>query len=915
VTANGTSTSTITVTLKDWSGNPVSGKTVSLAAGSGSSTITTVSGTTNSSGQATFTVTDTTPQIVTYTATDTTDSVTVTQTASVTFIYSTQVTFRSFSATSQEGGILLQWRTGREVSNLGFHLYRDGVRITRSPIAGSALLAGASTVLTAGNSYTWFDPQGTPSSSYTLEDLDLNGTKTMHGSFPVTSSSASAAGAAALRSVSPLLSQVGRTPIASGLSFTTAAIDPQTELPEARRPLPSADAANRQFTLAAGQAVTLGVQQEGWYHVDASQLTAAGMPAGVNPGSLQLFVEGQEQAMVVEGSGQVSAIEFYGTGLDTTFSGTRVYWLTWGGNAGSRVQSNNRQQAGGEAPGSFPADVQWQPRTVYFAALLNGDADNFFGPTINSTDPVAQPLTLNHLSTTTTGASTLTVTLQGVNLGSHNVSLQLNGSQIGSLSFNDQANYTSSFPVSNSLLVEGANNLVLTTANPEDVTLVDTVLLSYPHTYTADNDYLRLSTASGAPVTIGGFSNNQIQVMDITDPYRVESLAGTIAQQGTTYSISVTVRGGSRTLLAFTNAQKSQPASITAHHPSSWHTAQAGADMVIISHADFIPSLAPLEALRQSQGHTVAIIDVQDAYGEFNFGEQSPYAIKALLSTANTTWTTKPHWVLLVGDATFDPHNYLGTGQVDYLPVELIDTTSLETSSDDWFADFNNDGIPQLAVGRLPVDTPAIATALVGKIVAYDKAGAAAWKSSALLVSGTNDSADPFDTYTAAVQALLPSSVTVTKIQQSSDANAATDLMTAMNSGQGLVNFVGHGSTEVWEGGLFDSTAATSLTNGAATPFVISMTCLNGYFQDVYTFGLAKALLEAPGGGAVGVWASSTLTNSAPQATLNQSAVAALFGSTPMTVGDAAVAAKKTITDSDVQRTWILFGDPAMKLQ
>ena len=59
--------------------NPVSGKTVTLAKGGGSSTITTVSGVTNGSGDATFTVKDTVAEATTYTATDTTDSVTVTQ--------------------------------------------------------------------------------------------------------------------------------------------------------------------------------------------------------------------------------------------------------------------------------------------------------------------------------------------------------------------------------------------------------------------------------------------------------------------------------------------------------------------------------------------------------------------------------------------------------------------------------------------------------------------------------------------------------------------------------------------------------------------------------------------------------------------------------------------------------------------
>src|SRR4051794_38825202 len=85
VTANGVTTSTVTVTLKDAQSHPVSGKTVTLAKGSGSSTITTVSGTTNGSGVATFTVKDTVAEATTYTATDTTDSVVVTQTGTVTF--------------------------------------------------------------------------------------------------------------------------------------------------------------------------------------------------------------------------------------------------------------------------------------------------------------------------------------------------------------------------------------------------------------------------------------------------------------------------------------------------------------------------------------------------------------------------------------------------------------------------------------------------------------------------------------------------------------------------------------------------------------------------------------------------------------------------------------------------------------
>ena len=85
VTADGTTTSTITVTLEDANNNPVSGKTVAIAQGTGHSTIAPASGTSNASGQVTFSVKDTKAEVVTYTATDTTDPVTVTQTATVTF--------------------------------------------------------------------------------------------------------------------------------------------------------------------------------------------------------------------------------------------------------------------------------------------------------------------------------------------------------------------------------------------------------------------------------------------------------------------------------------------------------------------------------------------------------------------------------------------------------------------------------------------------------------------------------------------------------------------------------------------------------------------------------------------------------------------------------------------------------------
>jgi len=816
----------------------------------------------------------------------------------------TGVQTTSFTVTQHADRNLIELTTGREVSSLGFNLYReqDGtrVRLNSSLLAGTALLAGSETSLTAGHVHTWWDaPSGdSRSASYWLEEVDLHGQHTWHG--PATSKPARVPNENSGRAV--MLSRVGRETAAT--HALQARATPTVNI---------AGNTSTQYTLAAGPAVKLGVQSEGWYKVAWSDLLAAGLDPGADPATLQLFAEGVEQPIALQAGAN---IQFYGTGLDTTWSDTRVYWLTWGSGSGRRVHAETQRLTAPAGPSNFPATVEWKPRTVYFAALLNKDADNFFGPVLTSGEPINQTIIVTHRDPSAAAGAQLQVTLQGVSISAHSVDVALNGSDVGTLTFSDQTESVATLVVPEAVLQEGANLLTLTVEGGDgDVSVVDSVELSYPHTYTADNDSLRFTALTGQTETVGGFSNAQILVVDSTNPGAVTLVPNKVTLQGGSYAVTIVpLGGGMRTLLALTTAQEAQPASITTHHPSSWHAPQPGFDMVMISHADFVESLGPLATLHQGEGRKVAVIDVNDLYDEFNFGEKSPYALKQFLMTAKAKWVLKPHFVLLVGDATYDPRNYLGVGNFDFVPTYLVDTALLETASDDWLADFTGQGIPQMAIGRLPVRTAEDAAAQVSKIVNYIKSGAAPWKQQVLLVAGQNDSEDNFEGNVAAVKALLPADLTVSEIVEGTGANAV--LLNSLNvQGQAMLNYAGHGSEAIWAGGLFSSTDADGLTNGSMVPFVVSMTCLNGYFQDVYGTALAKALIEAPGGGALAVWASSGLTDSGPQAVMNQALIKALFGTRPMTLGEAAAKAKSAISDLDVRRTWILFGDPAVKLQ
>jgi hypothetical protein len=184
-------------------------------------------------------------------------------------------------------------------------------------------------------------------------------------------------------------------------------------------------------------------------------------------------------------------------------------------------------------------------------------------------------------------------------------------------------------------------------------------------------------------------------------------------------------------------------------------------------------------------------------------------------------------------------------------------------------------------------------------------------------VADNNEGAN-FSTPAISVTATLQPLLDVTKIlADGQDGNAVRQqILDGLNAGSLIVNYNGHGSTEQWSFADFlDDKAATSLTNGQRLPVYLLMDCLNGFFDDVYTQSLAESLLLAPNGGGVAVWASSGFTNAQPQVFLNQALLSALAQNPNLPLGAAILAAKSGITDTDVRRTWILFGDPAMKLQ
>jgi hypothetical protein len=819
----------------------------------------------------------------------------------------TAATLESFSAARYDGGVFIQWRTGYEIDNLGFRLYRvqGGKRVLITPqmLAGSALVTGQGTPLTAGKSYAWWDssPKSRDSAAFWLEELDLKGQSIWHG--PVVAKLVGGSPPEQARAAQ--LAGLGRT---DAPSRSVQALAKPAKIAAGK--LPSS------FSLASQFAVKIFVNHEGWYRVTQAELLAVGLIPNTDPRNLQLYVDGQPQPISVIGESDgkldpADAVEFYGVGLDSPQTDTRVYWLATGATPGLRITSVP-SAAPPTAGGNFPFAVERRDRTIYFSGLLNGEVENFFGAVIVS-QPVNQALTVPHLDAAATGG-TLEVALQGVTFVTHQINVTLNGVPLGSVVFSGQAAGLATLAVPPGVLQQGANQVTLAGSGGGDVSLVDHLRLTYNHTYMADNDLLKLTAAANQQLTIGGFSANTIRMFDITNPAAVQEVIGQVQQQGASYSVSLLVPGaGPRTLLAVAGGQIGPAKQVAANLPSSWSKTSHGADLLIITPRDFFSAVEPLRVARLSQGLSVAVVDIEDIYDEFSFGQKTPQAIKDFVAFAHNSWKKGARYVLFVGDACYDPKNYLGFGDFDLVPTKLIDTVFMEASSDDWFADFNGDGVPELAVGRLPVRTGEEAERLIAKILGYDESNP---PDEMLLVADANDEYN-FEGASAELHSLVPGDVRAVDLNrgQMSDAASKAALLDAIARGQRFVNYTGHGNVNQWHGNLLTNEDAVALDNADHLPVFLMMTCLNGYFNDPSLDSLAEKLLMNPRGGAVAVWASSGQTLPGGQWVVNQEMYRQMFSAPQVRLGDAARAAKVATTDIDVRQTWILFGDPTMRLR
>lgn len=117
----------------------------------------------------------------------------------------------------------------------------------------------------------------------------------------------------------------------------------------------------------------------------------------------------------------------------------------------------------------------------------------------------------------------------------------------------------------------------------------------------------------------------------------------------------------------------------------------------------------------------------------------------------------------------------------------------------------------------------------------------------------------------------------------------------------------------VWRGNLLTTDDAIGIESNGRLSVSVLANCLNGYFVTPGLHSVGEALVLAPGGGSVVSWASSGTSDSGWQELLISEFLRRAYAP-GITTGDAARAAKASVI-GDVRRTWVLLGDPMVKLK
>ncbi len=813
-----------------------------------------------------------------------------------------------FGARVAGGAVVVEWQTAAEAGTVGFELYRLGrggawQRVDRHPL--TALLTAPQ-----GGSYRLVDPTASPRErqTYLLVEREAGGAAIEHGPFTV---EPDWTGGAAIP--------------AGGYRRTARQDGPAAGEATRFRPPPASGERGGALPASAAQiaGVRLGIEEDGVYRVDAAEIATlldrspSTIEGLIRAQGLRLARAGEDVTWWDDGAG----IGFYAEGTDSPFARENVYFLTVA--RGRTLQRPRGAVPAPPPPGlSFRSDLDFERDDRPVVLLpLDPEGDTWFWNfcragtgearrTFTAATPDVAP---------DAGPAELTVRLQGGSAAEHTVAVEVGGVLVGSVPVSQLAALEATFEVPPGLLTSGDNEVAVT-ATAGGLVFVDGFSLAYDRLYQADGGALLLSGDGHAAVTVEGLGDDS-RLLDVTDPLEPRLVPWAVESDAGGTKLTFAPNGPDARYLAYDRSAVRAPATVAADYVSDLLAPATAAEYVVIAPAELLAAAAPLADHRAGQGLTTLLVDLQDVYDQLNGGVADPAAIRGFLAAARQGWAVPPRWVVLAGAGTYDYRDNLGFGG-NLIPPKLVASDLSAPSlfaTDAWFADVEGeDGVPELAVGRIPVTTEAQLSAFVDKLIAYETAPEHPGEDRVIVAADQPDAGGDFTADALRLTELLPSGFTAPSVSLPDFPNTAAArqaLFAELAAGAGVLAYLGHGGVDRLAGeGLLTSADVAGLANGDRLPIVSAVTCHIGLAALPGFDALGEILVREPSGGAIAVLAPAWLSTQARARDLGEVLVRRLTSGGGR-VGDAVVEAMTAAgglgAGRTVLHTYQLFGDPA----
>ncbi|HYH47166.1 MAG TPA: C25 family cysteine peptidase, partial [Thermoanaerobaculia bacterium] len=469
------------------------------------------------------------------------------------------------------------------------------------------------------------------------------------------------------------------------------------------------------------------------------------------------------------------------------------------------------------------------------------------------------------------GDGTMTVALQGATdnatPGEHRAAVSVNGKLVGEAQWQGIAPIVETFTVPDGVLLETGNQVeILGTVGggaPFSFYFVDGFEAGYPHRFEAEGDALAFTSDGNAQLTVSGFADPAIRLLDVTNPLRPSWLTGAAVDADSgAWRASFVPSASARYFAAGQSALKA-PVAARPWSDDDLRATSNRADVLIVAPAGMEGEAERLASFRRSQGLQAVVAGLDEVADLFGNGTATPQALRSFLIYAKTRWSVKPRYVVLAGEGTLDYRNLQGFGDSVMPPLLVLAEGGL-FPSDNRLADVNGDGRADMAIGRIPVLTAAELGSYVDKILAYENAGSPAWAANALMLADSADGGASFSQQSDQIAAQLPSGFAIDRIYLDTEplAQARARLFQGIDTGASLIDFVGHGGLDrLSAGGLLTSADVPGLANGERLPVVTAMTCTVNRFAVPGVPSLGELLVKSQDGGAAAVWGPSGLSS------------------------------------------------------